>query len=45
MYSKLIEVVRPRLHHRAALSQVLCMVVDPAHAIRIGVRELTFDDF
>ncbi len=43
-FPKPVEIVRPRLHHRAALRQMLCVVVDPAHAIRVSVRELTFHD-
>ena len=42
--AQLIQVVRRCLHHRAALRQILCVVVDPARAIRVGVRELSFDD-
>ena len=39
-FPKPVEVVRARLHHRAPLRQILCVLVDPAHAPPESLRRV-----
>ena len=35
-----VEIVRPRLHHLAALGESLCLVVGRSHFVALGMRQL-----
>jgi hypothetical protein len=38
-----VEIVRPRLHHLAALGESLCLVVGGSNLVALRVRELQLD--